>query len=412
MTPMDTALNESSPALKKNIFIIPALFAGAGCLFFIFLATADHPEKAWLAYLTNFLMFTSISAGGLLFSTLMHFTKATSNPRLTGVAEAFSAFFPVSFILFILLFLGQEYVFTWKTQDLHGKEIWLNVPFLFTRDFIGFLILYILGFGFLYQSLKFRLKGAKKDTRFKQILLGYFENRPQDSKTTRRRMTIFAGWYMFAFAMVIGLTGFDLVMSMDPHWYSTLFGAYTFIKAIYIGFGALILMASVLHLNPNIPFTLLPSQLRDISTLFFGFSIVWGDFFYSQFLVIWYGNIPEETAYIIERTMAVPWRYLAWTVFLICFIMPFLILINGKIKESPRYMITVCSFVLTGMWIEHFLLLGPCYLGHGTHSFPLGISELIVTLGFLALLIIAVLFYFKQFPDVLEKDSGEAVQWK
>jgi len=149
-----------------------------------------------------------------------------------------------------------------------------------------------------------------------------------------------------------------------------------------------------------------------MSTLFFGFSIVWGDFFYSQFVVIWYGNIPEETAYIIERTMTEPWSWLAWTVFITCFIMPFIILLSRKIKQSPVCMILVSAAVLTGLWIEHFLLLGPCFLDHTTGGIPMGFSEIIITLGFLALLILALLFYFKQLPELLEKDAGEAVQWK
>ena len=98
---MDTAFTKPSAPLKKSVFFIPALIAGGGFLFFIILAAAGHPEKAWLAYLTNFMFFTILSCGGLLFSTLMHFTKAKWSHPLAAVAEAFSAFFPVSFILFI-----------------------------------------------------------------------------------------------------------------------------------------------------------------------------------------------------------------------------------------------------------------------------------------------------------------------
>jgi Ni/Fe-hydrogenase subunit HybB-like protein len=408
----DTVIKAPSLARKKTVFILPALIAGAGFLFFIFFAVTTHPEKAWLAYLVNFLFFTLLSAGGLLFSTLMHFTRARWSHGLAPVAEAFSAFFPVSFLLFILLFMGRNHVFPWLGQDLHGKEVWLNLPFLFSRDAAAFLILYGLGFGYLYQALQFRLKHAEKNTRLKQFLFNRFEKASRSAETIKKRMTVFAGWYMFAFALVLALTGFDLVMGMDPHWYSTLFGAYTFIKAIFAGFGALILLAALLHLNPNTPFTLSPSELGKLSTLFFGFSIVWGDFFYSQFVVLWYGNIPEETAYIIERTMTSPWNGLAWTVFLSCFIMPFIILLSRKIKESPWCMVFVSAWVLAGLWIEHFLLLGPCYLHPGPGAFPVGIGELIISTGFLALLILTLLFYFKEFPEVLEKGSGEVVQWK
>lgn len=412
MTSMDTAFTKPSAPLNKSVFFIPALIAGGGFLFFIILAATGHPEKAWLAYLTNFMFFTVLSCGGLLFSTLMHFTKARWSHTFAAVAEAFSAFFPVSFVLFILLFIGQNYVFPWVGEDLHGKEVWLNVPFLFARDSVAFLILYSLGFGYLYHSLKFRLKTAPKNTRLKTFLFKRFEQSAHDPETIKRRMTVFAGWYMFAFAMCLSLIGFDLVMSADPHWYSTLFGAYTFIKAIFAGFGAIILLVSLLHLNPKVPFTLTPSQLADMSTLFFGFSIVWGDFFYSQFVVIWYGNIPEESAYIIERTMTHPWSILAWTVFLGCFILPFIILLSRKIKQSPRCMIVVSSCVLAGLWIEHFLLLGPSFLAHDPAVFPIGFGELIITLGFLGLFIISILAYFKELPEALKINSGEVVQWK
>lgn len=411
--PEGTALTKPSASLKKSVFILPALIAGLGFLFFTFLAAGSHPEKAWLVYLTNFLFFTILSCGGLLFSTLMHFTRAKWSHSFAAIAEAFSAFFPVSFVLFLLLLIGQDHVFTWLGQDLHGKEVWLNVPFLFTRDCVAFLILYSLGFAYLYYSLKFRLKAAPKNTRLKAFLFRHFEKSPQDPETIRRRMTVFAAWYMFAFAMCLSLIGFDLVMSTDPHWYSTLFGAYTFIKAIYGGFGAIILLVSILHLTPSVPFTLTPAQLGDMSTLFFGFSIVWGDFFYSQFVVIWYGNIPEETAYIIERTMTQPWSTLAWTVFIGCFILPFIILLSRNIKKTPWCMIVISSCVLTGLWVEHFLLLGPSFLHQDPAVFPIGINEIIISLGFLGLIIISILAYFKEFPEVLNEDSGEeGVQWK
>ncbi|ACN14622.1 MopC [Desulforapulum autotrophicum HRM2] len=410
--PEGTALTEPSAPLKKSVFLIPALVAGGGFLFFIFMAAGSHPEKAWLAYLTNFMFFTILSCGGLLFSTLMHVTKARWSHTFAAVAEAFSAFFPVSFLLFLFLFIGEDHVFPWMGQNLHGKEVWLNPQFLFVRDGAAFLILYGLGFGYLYNSLKFRLKTAPKDTRLKTFLFNRFEQSLHDTETIRHRMTVLGVWYMFAFAMCLSLVGFDLVMSADPHWYSTLFGAYTFIKAIYAGFGAIILLVSILHLTPRVPFTLTPAQLADMSTLFFGFSIVWGDFFYSQFVVIWYGNIPEETAYIIERTMTLPWSYLAWTVFIGCFILPFIILLSRKIKQSPRIMIVISSCVLAGLWIEHFLLLGPSFLEHDPGVFPIGISAIIISLGFFGLMIISIIAYFKQFPEALKPGSGEVVQWK
>ncbi|MFH2132983.1 MAG: hypothetical protein ABIK68_21570 [bacterium] len=405
---MNSAITQHPAAGFKPVLLIFTFLAGAGFLYFVYLAAGSHPEKAWLVFLINFLLFTSLSLGALLFSTIMHFTKAKWCQRLAGIAEAFSAFFPVSLVLFLVLFLGRSHLFTWIGEDLHGKEAWLNIPFLFTRILVGLVILYGLGIGYVVHSLKFRLSRKQDITRLKQFLFDRWQDPSAGLDETKRRMTFLAGWYMFAFALVLALVGFDLVMSMDPHWYSTLFGAYTFIKAIYSGFGALIIAAAVLHLSSSNRFTLSGSQFRDLSTLFFGFAIVWGDFFYAQFLVIWYGNIPEETTYIIERTMTSPWSSIAWAVFLACFIMPFVVLLRGKFKETPQFMIVICSLVITGFWLEHYLLLAPNYL-HGGHDFPIGINEGVITIGFLSLFVLSVILYLKQFPDLLESEAGEVV---
>jgi len=145
---MNSVIAQSPATGNKPILGIFLLLGSGGFLYFIYLAAGSRPEKAWLIYLVNFLLFTALSLGGLIFSAIMRFTKAQWCRNLSGVAESFAAFFPLSFLMFLLLFIGRDHIFPWIGEDLHGKEIWLNVPFLFTRDLIGFLILYLLGFGF------------------------------------------------------------------------------------------------------------------------------------------------------------------------------------------------------------------------------------------------------------------------
>jgi len=402
-----TSVTADSPSSSgKLLRIVLLLIAAVGFLYFIIMATGSNPEKAWMVYLVNFLFFSALAHGGMIFSTIMHFTGARWSRALSGVAEAFSAFFPISFVLFLVLFIGQDHLFTWLGEDLHGKEVWLNVPFLFTRDLIGILILYILGFSYLYHSLWFRLNRSQENSLLKRILYKRWESGFSDLEKAKRRMTFLAGWFMFAFALVLALVGFDLVMSMDAHWFSTLFGAYSFVKAIYSGFGALIIVAAILHMSSSQSFRLTAKQFRDMSTLFFGFSLVWADFFYCQFLVIWYGNIPEETTYIIKRTMIQPWNIVAWTVFIGCFIMPFILLLSGKLKELPQFMIVICTLVLAGFWLEHFLLLAPNYL-QGIDTLPIGINEIIITAGFLGLFAVSLNAYLRQFPELLDNSAGE-----
>jgi hypothetical protein len=380
------------------------MIVGMG-IFIVNVVTGDR-AKAWQAYLVNFLLFSAIAHGAVLFSALMHAVRARWSGPLADLAESFSAFFPVSFILLLLLYFGKGYVFPWMYHDLHGKEVWLNLPFLISRDAAALLILYGLGFAYLYHALYFKIKERGASGMIGKRLWQRWQANPPDADRFQRRTTLFAMLYMLAFALGLSLLGYDLVMSADPHWYSTLFGAYSFVKAVYVGFGALIITAALLHMSSANRFELKSSQFHDIGKLFFGFCLVWADFFYAQFVVIWYGNISEETAYIIERTMTAPWGNLAWLVFGVCFIGPFLILINKKIKTIPAVMVVICSLVIIGMWLEHFLLLAPA-LYPNTHSLPLSWIDLGVALGFLGLLSATVTLYVEQFPELLHVRAEE-----
>jgi len=372
-------------------------FACIGFVSFLLGVFGTNPERAWQAYLINFLLWSSIAQGGLLFSALMHVTKARWSYPLSALSESFAAFFPISFVLFLLLFLGSDHIFPWLHHDLHGKEVWLNLPFLFSRNFIALLILYGIGLVYLYYALWFRKDRIAPKGRIGAMLLERWARNNRDEQWRRDRMSLFAVLYIGAFALVLTLIALDLVMSMEPHWVSTLFGPYYFVKAFYIGLGALIILASIRYLSLGEQSGLSSSQFHDVGKLFFAFCLLWGDFFYCQLVVIWYGNIPEETSFIIQRVMILPWRDLAWTVFGLAFLVPFLILINRRIKTRPLLMIILCSIVIFGIWLENLLLLGPA-LNPTANSLPLGFWDGLISLGFLGLMAMALTGFFAIFP--------------
>lgn len=371
-----------------------------GLTAFVIQAAGGHPARAWQAYLINFLLWSAIAQGGFLFSAVMHVTRARWSGSLAGIAEAFAGFFPVSFGLFLLLMLGGHHLFPWLHEDLHGKEVWLNLPFLYTRDAAGLLVLYGLGLAYLYYSLGHRLTDADLADPLRARFHRFWHRDGADPAHRASRKTVFAVLYIMAFAGVLSLLGYDLVMSMDPHWYSTLFGAYTFIKAFYVGLAGLIILAGILHFKSERPLGLRPAHFHDVGKLFFGFCLVWADFFYCQLVVIWYGNIPEETAYVIKRTMVMPYQPLAWGVFTVCFMGPFLILLNKNIKTRPAAMGVICALVLMGIWLEHLLLMGPALFPH-QGGLPLGISDGVITLGFLGLMVLAVSSFIHRFPELV-----------
>jgi len=394
---VQSARAQKSPALW--LFFALVVIGGAA---FIYGLISQHPERAWQAYLINFLLWSAIAQGAVLFSTVMHMTKARWSGPLSGLSESFAAFFPLSFVLFLILFLGKSHIFPWLHEDLHGKEIWLNIPFLFWRNFLGLLILYVLGFGYLYNALQLKFDHSQPARGIRKYIYSGWKQNSRNLERVKKRMTRWGGFYIFAFTLVLSLIGFDLIMSMDPHWISTLFGAYNFVKAFYVGLGALIILACILYLRHGEDSGITPSHLHDIGKLFFAFCLLWADFFYVQLMVIYYGNIPEETYYVITRTMLAPWNVLAWTIFIGCFVGPFVILLNKKIKTKPVLMVILCSVVIIGIWLEHLLLLGPA-LNHGAQSIPLSISDGLISLGFLGLMLMAVTYFLGVFPELVRK---------
>jgi len=380
-----------------------------GLLAFVWSLALGEPAVAWRAYLVNFLLFSAIAQGAVLFSAMTNTVQATWSLRLAPLAEAFSSFFPVSFVLFLGLFLGGEHVFPWLEADLHhGKAFWLDLRFLFTRDLIGFLLLYGLGFAYLYYALWFRLGTISSTTGLRATMARIWQGKHPDPQAYAHRKFVFGILYLVAFTFVLSLIGYDLVMAAEPHWYSTLFGAYTFIKAIYTGFGGLFILTACLHLSRKLSFEVSDAEYIDLGKLFFAFCLIWADFFYCQLVVIWYGNIPEETSYIITRTFVAPWNAIAWTVFAVCFVLPFITLINRRIKAVPQAMIGLCSLVIAGMWLEHYLLLGPA-LEVQTGRFVLTPADFLIGLGFAGLLVATVAGFLKHFPEMLQSRKAESL---
>jgi hypothetical protein len=353
-----------------------------------------NPARAWQAYLINFLLWSAIAQGGLLFSAVMHLTKARWSGRMQSLAEAFAAFFPVSLVLFLVLFLGKDYLFPGLHGEAPALKIWLNLPFLFSRDLVGLLVLYGLGLAYTFYAL--RLRGGAGGGWIGSLVRRGWTGSDDAVERCRRRMTTLSVLYILVYGFILTLIAFDLVMSMEPPFYSTLFGAYAFAKAFYLGLLALMVVAGLHYLRRGEDSGLRPSDFHDLGKLILAFCLVWADFFYVQLLIIWYGNVSEETNYLIKRVMLFPWRPLAWTVFLMGFVIPFFVLLNKRLKERPLVMVPLSIFVGVGLWLEHLLLVGPS-LNPQAATLPVGLGDVLITLGFLGLMAFAVTLFLRWF---------------
>ena len=320
---------------------------------------AREADRAWGVYLVNFLFWTGISQAGAVFLGILYVTGAKWAQPLKRIAVRTTAFLPLSFFLFLLLYLGRESIFPWIADPIPEKAAWLNVPFLFVRDGIGLLL----------------LTGAS-------LLLVF---------SRQGRSPLFSSIFLLLYTLVYSVIGFDLVMSLAPHWYSTLFGAYFFMSSFYLGLAALAIVFVLSRKYLQVAEEIRASHFHDVGKLLFAFCMLTGDFLWSQFAVIWYGNIPEETEYVILRTMEMPWAPVAWGVLIGSFVVPFLVLLSRRVKENPWSLLAVASVILVGMWLERYLLVAPSLLHQET--LPLGWMELFITLGFFSAFAITYLMF-------------------
>jgi len=188
---------------------------------------------------------------------------------------------------------------------------------------------------------------------------------------------------VIVFALSMSLLAFDILMSVDPHWYSTMFGGFYFMSAVYLAVAfAAIGVCIAISQNELFQGAVKKSTLHDLGKLLLGFGIFWAYLFWSHYLPIWYGNLPEETAYMILRLREYPWRTVAWTVFGMCFVVPFILGLSRDVKQIPVLLALTGLIVAVGLWIQYYLLFAPTiYPNH----ISINLNDVGVGLGFLGL---------------------------
>jgi len=201
-----------------------------------------------------------------------------------------------------------------------------------------------------------------------------------------------------------------MMMSLNPEWFSTLFGAYYFVVSFYAGLAFLAILSTFGVKKIGMDNAIEEKQFHDIGKLLFAFCVVSLDFFYVQFLVIWYGNLPDETRYVIWRVIYDPWAALAWTVLIVLFIIPFVVLLFRRIKLEPAHLTMISIWILIGIWLEKFLLVTPSLVK--SKSLPLGIFEVLITMGWIGLFTFCVCSFLQKYPVLAVSDPKLAAAFE
>ena len=336
----------------------------------------------------------------MVLSALLQVTSARWGRPLKRTAEATAGFFPVALVMLLILLAGVSNWAPWVHEPIEAKTPWLNIPFFVVRQLLAFGLLTGLSLLYVYKSLRpdigmLHESGAQSADGFAKRLIANWKGTDAERETGQRAQDRLAVAVLISYGWVFTLISFDFVMSLDPHWFSTLMGGYYFIGNLFVGFAFLAIIATWGRHRLAIADHVGKQQLHDVGKLLFGFSILWAYLLFSQYLVIWYGDLAEETEFIYHR-MHGAWAPITWTMFGLCFVIPFISLLSKAIKMKSNGLLTIACIAFVGMWLERFILVAPS-LWH-EDGVPLGILELLITIGVFGLFVFCYTGFLRTFP--------------
>jgi len=357
-----------------------ALLGAAAFLFGVFRA---DPKSTWGIYLVNLIFWSCLAIVGPTLAGAIQITEGRWSPSVKRIALTTAGFLPVSLILFVILFFGRATLYPWVTAPIENKAAWLNVPFMAIRIAIGTAALYWVALTFAKAVFAQDKGGA--DT--------------QEAEARRNKL---ATTLLILFVVVVSLWAFDLVMTLDPIWYSGLFGGYYVVKALYTGFGLVTFLT--IRANARGVTNVAPSGIQDMAKLTFAMSVMWMYFFFSQYLVIWYGNVPIETRFFVARFFNPPWGVVAWLVFIFGWLIPFSYLLKrltGRPPTRHKVLVVILFFGWISIFVEHVLVVFPSL--DRAIGFPLGVKEVLITAGFFALFALSRRRFLQTYHPVLRQ---------
>ena len=317
-------------------------------------------NKPWAALYVAALFFLLISLGVLAFYAINRAAQSGCAPILFRVMEGLTGYHPVGALIFFVLLvcsgLHLNHLFIWMDPQvvahdtvIQGKTGYLNVPMFLVRAAV-----YLLGW-IAYRQITRKLSLQQDEA--------------TDNRPFIKAFKWSAGFLVF-FLVTESMMSWDWVMSVDPHWFSTLFGWYVFGSFITCAIAAIILVTVTLkkqgyleHVND--------SHLHDLAKYLFGFSIFWTYLWFSQYLLYWYSNIPEEVTYFVTRLQN--FEPIVLGMLAINFLLPLLILVDSDIKRKPWVVGTMAVVILIGHYMDFFNMIMPATVGR---EWSIGAAEI------------------------------------
>jgi hypothetical protein len=360
----------------------------------------------WGAFYVNAVYFQGLALGGVMTTVIMQIVRAKWGAPVRRLAEANVAYLPVAFCVFLTTYFGKEHLFYWGRNPMPGREWWMQPGFVYVRFAILFAGLITLMTWFISLSLRGDVGLAHDRAERKQawslpvhrFLLRGWRGAEREVLPLQRKMSVLGPVVVLCYAVTVSLFAFEMIMGQNPNWISNLFGAFIFVSQIYIGWASLALMSMYFQKrNKTLAGIISYQQFWDIGKLAFGFCMLWGYMFWSQFLPQWYGNLPEETQWLILRTREFPWKGLAWVAFPMSFIIPFITLLSRDVKKTPAIFKIVCLTLMAGVWLDRYLIIMPEV---SPDRIPFNGVEIGIFIGFLGAYLLCIRSFLSKYPVI------------
>ncbi len=345
-------------------------------------------NKPWSALYVAALFFTLIALGVLAFYAIQRASQAGWSPLLFRVMEGITAYLvPGGIIVFVLLVLStmhMNHLFVWMDADvvahdklLQGKSGFLNPTFFLIRAFI------YLGGWIAYRTLSRKWSLAQDNA--------------SDDKNFIINFRVSAAFLVF-YLVTESMMSWDWIMSVDPHWFSTLFGWYVFASMFVSGI-TVIAMITVYLKSKGYLEQVNNSHIHDLAKFMFAFSIFWTYLWFSQFMLIWYSNIPEEVTYFVTRIE--DYSITFWGMVVINFILPILLLMNSDFKRVNWFVIGTGIIILLGHYLDFYTMIMPATVGD---QWSISLPEISAVLFFAGLFIYVVFTALTKAPLIPKRN--------
>jgi hypothetical protein len=387
------------PNFRKRLIWIACMTIGLVAFAFLLFT---EPRRAWGSYAINTIYWLGIAQGAVVLACTIRLANGRWAGPIMRIAESMWAFLPYGMVLMLVLLLGGIWFYLpWIHHVEPRQAAFLNWPFLWLRTLLGLGGLWWLSRDLVRTSLRTDAHLLKNHVPpelkpdYDKLSDGWRGDQAEE-EYQRHRLSMRAPQICLAYAAVYTMLAWDFVMALTPEWVSTLFGWWFFMGAFLSGIATTAFLATQLREKYRLEAYITPNHFWDIGKIAFGFSIFWVYQFWSQYLPIWYANLPEETGWVFLR-FEEPWRQLGFTVFGFVFLLPFLGLMNIRTKKNPFWLSFFSLIILSGMWMERHILVMPSL---NPDTVWVGLPEFGVTLGFLGVFGWAVQGFVTKYPVV------------